>query len=698
MRKYSLTALVTCASLAATCMANAAPSSLAKNVSPWVATAPKLGAADERARVTVQLFLGFRNQDDLKELIKAETTPGSESFGKYLTPEAFRLRFAPPAADVARVEATLRRLGFAIEHVPASGLYVEASGTVGQVKNAFHVSQQLYGYKGKVLRANAEAPRIPAEIADVVTYVAGLDDSGRLLKPDHVTLDRTAVSPLGHAGSAAPPPVAGGIGPAFCSTYWGDHTATLSTKPGLYPQTLPWQLCGYTPPLLQQAYGADKVTEDGTGVRVAIVDLYGSPTITADANHYSKNHGLPKLTYLNFEQILPPGITHVPASDPCGPQGWYEEESLDVEAVHSMAPGAFILFVGEKCTDPGNTGLYDIIDNHLADIVTNSYSYGGESLPAGFIEMEEAYFMQAAAEGISVLFSSGDDGDLAAANGIASGTWEATSPYVTGVGGTSLGLRDSSGKKFEWGWGDYRAFLGSVTVSSDGKSIATTGLAGPFSYYAGSGGGVSLVELAPDYQVDVPYTYSGYTHLANGTLVPLEAPHRVTPDISMVGDPYTGFLYGETFTIAGNPVSDAPCVALTATTEYCETVIGGTSLASPLFAGVLARVDQARFANGKSSIGLVNTALYGLPVGPPGSSTAPIIDVEHPSTPTALLRGYLGNPNEARVVTMVSVPNGAGTAVHEGWDTSLRSVAGYDTATGLGVPNVPALIDALGSL
>ena len=682
------------------CSAGAAEETMSTqhNVSHWVARAQRLGAAPDAQRVSVTLFLSFRNQGTLKNLIDAQSSPGSAQYGRYLTPQQFRAQFAPDATDVARVQRTLRQLGFTIEATPKSGLFVEASGTVAQVKAAFAVSQDLYAYKGRTLRANVESPRVPREIADVVTFVAGLDDTAALRRPNHVHLERNAaVRAAAHAGvsPAAPPPVSAALNSPVCSTYWSDHQAKLSTAPGLYPQTLPWLICGYTPQQLRAAYGADQVSQDGSGVRVGIVDVYASPTIKQDVNHYSKNHGLPKLTYLNFQQLVPPGLFNVPADDPCGPQGWYEEETLDVEAVHSMAPGAFILFGGITCTDPGNAALYDMIDNHLADIVTNSYGYDGEALPADFIAAENQFFMQAAAEGMSILFSSGDDGDLIIdGTGIASGSWEATSPYVTAVGGTSLALLNAAGDKQEWGWGTYRAYLSDALVAKNGKSIATSGVALPFAFYGGSGGGPSLVMLAPPYQADVPYSMSGYTTLADGTLVPLEAPHRVTPDISMVGDPYTGFLYGETYTIAGDPISDDGCVPLTTTTEYCEESIGGTSLSSPLFAGVLALVDQARFAQRKSAVGLANPALYSFNTGNVDKNTAPVINVKKPTAPTAVLRGYQGDNTRVRVVTMNSRPNGKDTAVIEGVDSSYVAAAGYDEITGLGTPNVPALIEA----
>jgi subtilase family serine protease len=178
-------------------------------------------------------------------------------------------------------------------------------------------------------------------------------------------------------------------------------------------------------------------------------------------------------------------------------------------------------------------------------------------------------------------------------------------------------------------------------------------------------------------------------------VVPLEAPHRVTPDISMVGDPYTGFITGETYAITGDPILDEGCVKISKLNEYCEESVGGTSLSSPLFAGVLALVNQGRFERHKHAVGFVNPALYLLNVGAPGATYAPIIDVRPPSSPTAVLRGYMGDPTKVRVVTMNSVPSDANPSkVIEGANTSLLTTPGYDNVTGLGTPNIPAMIKA----
>ncbi len=125
----------------------------------------------------------------------------------------------------------------------------------------------------------------------------------------------------------------------------------------------------------------------------------------------------------------------------------------------------------------------------------------------------------------------------------------------------------------------------------------------------------------------------------------------------MVADPYTGYLYGETYTIAGDGHSDIGCEATSSTTEYCEIAEGGTSLASPLMAGMLAVVDQARRAASKPVIGFANPWLYSAKIG---TSTnlrgAGINDIVAPAAPTAVLRGYVTDPTEIRVVTLNSVP------------------------------------------
>jgi hypothetical protein len=126
---------------------------------------------------------------------------------------------------------------------------------------------------------------------------------------------------------------------------------------------------------------------DGSGVPVAIIDAYASPTIESDANTYFSRHGLPTFKGGQFSQVVAPGTYRRPENPRQDPQGWYGEETLDVEAVHTMAPGAKVVFVGA----PNNyqdldAAMNHVVSQHLADLVTNSYGFTTEALPPGFIK------------------------------------------------------------------------------------------------------------------------------------------------------------------------------------------------------------------------------------------------------------------------------------------------------------------------
>ena len=136
---------------------------LSGTVPPWVVSASKLGPADESKRVVITLYLHWRDRAELEQLIVDQTTLDSPQYGQFLTPAQFHARFSPKAEDVRKVQSALRELGFKVGHTPESGLFVQASGTVAQIKSAFHVSQNLYSYRGKTLRAHAEAPLSRAE-------------------------------------------------------------------------------------------------------------------------------------------------------------------------------------------------------------------------------------------------------------------------------------------------------------------------------------------------------------------------------------------------------------------------------------------------------------------------------------------------------------------------------------------------------
>jgi subtilase family serine protease len=691
------------------------------NVSGWALKATKLGTAEDSRTVDIAVHMALRDQAGLKVTADSVSNPRSAEYGHYLSKAEVAARYAPDATDVAAVKTLLKNAGMTRIVEGPIGAYVQARATVAQLRATFHVTQDLYSYGTLKLRANKEAPTVPASLAGKILYVEGLDDTTFLKHPFHKSATREeAKTQIASPEMAAPdlvktavipPPTSGETPSPYCSTYFGDTQATLSTKPGPYTKTLPWLLCGYSPQQIRLAYGMNKVKADGTGVTVAIIDAYASPTLEADGNRYATNHSLPALTSANFTQIIPEGIYNVSPNEPCGPQGWFVEQSLDLASVHGSAPGANIVYIGARdCQESLTVAFLNAVYNVQADVITNSYGYNGEGLDPADVAMLDQAGEVAATQGQTILFSSGDDGDLSQINGVASGSYQATSPYVTGVGGTSLALYGAGGNKGEWGWGNARDYLAGATVNSS-SSITTSGLTTitdfgltyyDFSFYAGSGGGISLIEPQPAYQVGVvPAALATTVNEASGNTTTLPTPQRVSPDVAMVADPYTGYLYGETFTIAGN-YEDTGCTPLTTTTEYCEFDEGGTSLASPLMAGVMAIVDQTRKAAGKPVVGFANPWLYGLKPGATQRS-AGLVDVLAPTTPKAVLRGYVTSTSLVRVVTLNSVPEVVyptpfalevcGLPICEGVnDVFNYTTPGYDDVTGLGTPYVPDLI------
>jgi subtilase family serine protease len=616
------------------------------SVPAWAHPSAAHGPAAATGHVGFRVYLGWRGGDAAAQLATSVSTPGSADYRHFLTPAQFRQQFAPSPTALSAVQRWLRDSGFTIDFTPANSHYVAAEGTVAQANQAFGVTLSEYAVHGLTLRAPDRLLSVPSTLASTVAGVVGLDDSAALLHYDHVD------APPSAAFVNAPP----------CSTYWAEKsTATTSGADGTAIPTAfgsfqPWAPCGYTPSQLQGGYGVASAIaggNNGAGQTVAIIDAYASPTILADANQYSSLHGLPLLTGSQFSQIVAPGTFQQPPNPAQDPQGWYGEETLDVEAVHSTAPGANILYVGA----PNNyqdldAALNHVVDSHLATIVTNSYGFSTEALPPGYIKPYNDTLIQAAATGIGVYFSSGDSGDetFGVPGATPTPDWPASSPWVTAVGGTSLAVGATNNYLFETGWQ-----TGTSRVTGGAWSPAPPG-----SYLYGSGGGTSRLFPQPAYQAGVvpdsmSKTYGG-------------AAMRVVPDIAAVGDPNTGMLVGQTQTFPDG------------TTRYSEYRIGGTSLSSPLTAGLMALVQQ----RAGHPLGFMNPTIYA------HAGSAAYHDIVPPASPLGVVR--------ANYVNGVDATDGYAYFLRTlNFDSRLtiHTVPGYDNVTGVGSANGTAFLSAL---
>lgn len=452
------------------------------------------------------------------------------------------------------------------------------------------------------------------------------------------------------------------IGPKPCSKYYGWRTA--SDVPDGLGGPNPLAVCGYTPEQMRNAYGVADSGLRGDDVTVAIVGAYASPTMLADANQYSFNHDEPRLRPDQYREVIPAAYGHLTDGVCEAPADWAVEEALDVEAVHAMAPHANIVYVAAaSCDDIAlMAALQSVVTQRLATIVSASWggiphSVFGDEDPA-VMAAYTALFRQGSAQGISFLFASGDCGASDPAAGCGAGsarpqtTYPAQDPWVTAVGGTSLGIGPEGRYLGVTGWGDERAVL-----APDGSAWTPM----PGQYRFGAGGGTSEDVPQPWYQQGkVPQA------LASTLLTGARSarPMRVLPDVAMDADPVTGFLTGLTETRPDG------------STAYSESSIGGTSLATPLFAGMQADA-QERVGHPQ---GLLNPALYALA----GSRAF------HDVTATSLSRWAPGPGSP--LADVVDLGRDA-AGVHQarlyrlGDDGPLAASLGYDDVTGIGSPN-----------
>ena len=299
----------------------------------WTAKAKDNGHSAKSTAIDFGVLLKLRNQSQAEATLQRISDPKSADYGKWLTNKQFDATYAPSSSDVSAVRSWLRSQGFAVEKTLQSGMYVEVSGTAAQVEKTFGTSMNTYTYKGHSVQANTTdlslPDNAPGAVVNSVQGFVGIDQGATLKAP---------------AAKVLPgPPPGGRFGVQPCSAYFGQKMAT--DKPTAYGAVAPYATCGYYPLQYQSAYGEAGLVKsgiDGSGVTVAITDAYAAPTMLADAQEYSKLHGLQQFSAGQYREILP---KHFQFGDPSGPQGWYGEETLDVDAVHGMAPGANVVFV-----------------------------------------------------------------------------------------------------------------------------------------------------------------------------------------------------------------------------------------------------------------------------------------------------------------------------------------------------------------
>ncbi|GAA2498304.1 hypothetical protein GCM10009858_40810 [Terrabacter carboxydivorans] len=373
------------------------------------------------------------------------------------------------------------------------------------------------------------------------------------------------------AGSAAT--AAGSDGDIVYTVHPLTKQFSTGTRPGALPT--PSQcvarigLACYTPALIRKAYDIpDGWT--GKGQRIVVVDAYGSPTVRQDLDVFSQTFGLPKA---DLNVYYPGGAPQTSTAHKGQPLGWAGETSLDVQWAHAIAPDATINLV----VAPNNYGnalngaVRYAVDHDLGDVLSMSYGSDEAAIKGkgNNLQLKQSHenFVAAAAKGISLFASSGDDGASNGGPALAAG-YPASDPLVTAVGGTNLFTSDTGAYEGETVWGDQ----------------ASCAVHQPFGCRLGpigaTGGAPSTIFAAPSYQAAV-----------NGN------PMRTTSDVS-----YNASVYTSVFVYVGFNANPA---------DNGFYFYGGTSSGSPQWAAIGALADQ----QAGHRLGTLNPALYAIGAG-----------------------------------------------------------------------------------
>lgn len=639
------------------------------SMAPAKARSHPAGSISANSRVSFGLTLALSDPAGAKSFVQAVSSPGSASFHKYLTDAQWLARFGPTQAELSKTESWLRQQGFTIGQVPKDRLFVPASGTAQQVQKAFGTKLGYFHVNGHKVRLADRTLTVPSQVAGAVSGVLGVN---QYLATTSLARQGAAPKATKPADSEPAPPAAF-ANPQPCAAFWGQKTDTTDAASLYTPfKTASYDICGYKPAQLRGAYQLNSAVSsgnDGSGVTVAIVDAYDSPTLLKDAQKYFKmNDPAHPLSSGQFFNAAPATVDDVAE---CDGSGWFPEQALDVESSHAMAPGANILYVGaQDCQDTSLLSAVQTAVTSGASVVSDSWgdTLGDLLADSGTKTAFDNTFMLADATGVSVLFSSGDSGDNFADFGLAAPDYPASSPFITSVGGTTLEVNAVEGRKAEFGWSTAEQLM--CTSQPKRNCGSATSPEGSLAFNSGAGGGTSFTYTQPFYQAGVvPDSLA----LRNENLFG-PVPLRVEPDIAMDADAQSGMLIGLT-------------EAFPHSVRFGEFKEGGTSLASPLMAGVIADADQAAGA----PLGFINPLIYQAStthpeafrdIRPPAHPhTADVIRVDFANTVNAT-DGFNVSLRAINYAGKETFCDGTGNCASR--KVTLTTTPGFDSITGVG--------------
>jgi len=684
---------------------------LQSNVNPLAQARFDRGAAPSSLpmqRMLLVLKRSAQQEDALETLLQQQQNAASPNYHQWLTPQQFGQQFGPSDQDIQTVTSWLESQGFQVDEVSNGRTVIEFSGTAGEVQSAFHTAIHQYLVNGESHWANSSDPAIPTALTPVV---AGIDT---LYNFPRRPLYHLAVSPRGRIGI-------GGVKPSS-SDYTFPNPCTLTSTSDLCNFALgPYDfatiynvlpLWGQTPAI------------DGTGETIAIMGE--SDISVSDVESFQKFFGMP---------VKDPTII-MDGPDPGTVAGDETESDLDVEWAGAIAKGANIDLVISQTTDASlgvDLSAQYAVDNNLAPVLSESYGVCEFFLGSTGNTFYTQLWQQAAAQGITVVVSSGDAGSATcngnlgsqgpaqlglSVNGIAS------TPYNVAMGGTDFnqisnpfaywnqtnstpagssgGVASLSAKGYipEMTWNDTctnQELFSELGVATGQQACNTSTIVDYNSEFldpAGGGGGKSSCTVSDGQNLSTcaaPHAKPSW----QTALTPADSV-RDMPDLAMfASNGFNGSFYiiceadllgTQNIISIGGGYASTSCDPSDQNTGIVG--LGGTSAPTPSFAGIMALVDQAT----GSRQGNANYALYKI-AGTTGNTctsaanpagTCVFYDI--PAGSTIAMPCLSGSTNCA-------ASNGYQYGVlYNGSIQAYNTASGYDLATGLGSVNAANLV------
>jgi subtilase family serine protease len=554
---------------------------------------------------------------DLQALLTAQQDPGSPQYHKWLTPEEFAGRYGVADADVAKVEFWLQQQGFNLDGRSRSNNRIHFSGTAEQVEFAFGTEMHYYMLNGAKHFAPSTELSVPAALASVVETVGNL----ATFKPTaHVRYGALQQAPR----------------PDFTSSQTSNHFLTPADIATIYD--------------IKAAYNAGFT---GTGQSIAVMGQ--SSIAVSDIENFESAAGLAKK---DPTMLLVPGSGTATITT-----GDESESDLDLEYSGGTAPGATIIFV--FVGNSPNFGVFDslqfAIENKTAPVITISYGSCESDLGSGEYTMLNGVLAQAAVQGQTVVSASGDNGSedcfgdkdqSTTAQEALAVDFPASSQFVTGMGGTEFPAADVATTNTTF-WtpasgadviGSAKSYIPEMVWNDDS---AAGGL-------SSGGGGASTLTARPSWQTGVPGITAGN--------------FRLVPDISLTASPNNaGFLYCSSDT-QDTGITGSCANGFRDSSVKNLTLAGGTSFDAPIFAGMVAIINEKINSGGQ---GVVNSTLYKLA----GNAT----------TYASAFHDITSGSNEC---------SGGATSCSVAGAASFAAGTGYDEASGLGSVDFFKLLNA----